>query len=237
MPSFFFQVNKMRPHPQVPPRHTAGGIWVPPKLLGANIAVEGDTTSKFFFFNGTNTQYPVVNMPGGLAYYRTFSVYYDDSSDGFWLVDYNALQQQVGDGSQDVLSASQDESDEDEDEENWRMDWKQLSFVKGGGDYDHDYTSYVTCAGNSPRLFLQKDSQVWAKRMFPERYHAPPEYTIAANHPNQHPSWGGLIGDLPLIIALIAFSVRENEVAQALRLCLQGNPWKMHGTQRRRGCM
>lgn len=237
MPTFFFQINKMRQHPQLPPRHTAGGYWVPPKVLRGNVPVNGDTTGQFFFFNGAMTRPLESNLPNGLAHYRTFSVYYDDPGESFWIVDYNALQQQVGDGSQDDLSGAS-ESDEDEDEDdNWGIDWAQLCFLPGTGEQQHDYTSYVTCAGENHRLFLQKETQTWARKLFPARYHAPPDRTISANQADQYPDWGGLIGDLPLLIALIAFSVRENEVGTAVQHCLYGNPWQMHTLSRRRGCM
>ncbi|KAF2232844.1 hypothetical protein EV356DRAFT_238550 [Viridothelium virens] len=237
-PPFFFQINKMRQDPRKASRRTIGNFWVPPRAHGYNQLVGGDTTGQYFFFDGMATR-PMRGLPPGLAHFRTCSMYYDDSTTGFWVIDYSALQSAVGDGSQDNLPQRPDElesEDEDEDEDDWRMDWHQLGFVNGEGDYANDYTSYVTCASSAQRLFLQKETQQWARKLFPERYHALPQYTIAANHPNQHSDWGGLIGDLSLILALIAFSAREDEVAQAVQHCVHGsNRWRMHGMPRRRG--
>ncbi|KAL9091254.1 MAG: hypothetical protein Q9165_004888 [Trypethelium subeluteriae] len=243
-PAFFFQIIKMRQHPGVRSRHTVGNFWIPPRAEGYNQRVPGDTTNQFFFFDGTTTR-PMRSLPPGRAQFRTCSMYYDDTTTGFWVIDYNALSNPVGDGSQE--DGSQDNfamrpgelaDDEDDDDDDDYMDWQQLGFrSEDDDDYANDYTSYVTCAGEKPRLLLQKETQQWARELFPERYYAEVQRTIAANHRNQHPEWGGLIGELSLILALIAFSVREDEVAQAVQHCVRGsNRWRIHGMQRRRGC-
>ena len=234
-PTFFFQINKMQQHPQVPPRHAPGGYWVPPKAYGANVPILGDTTAQFFFFDGTTTRH-LHGMPQGVELYHQFSVYYADNLTGFWVIDYDALHQEVGDGSQDDLLQAPGEDDPDEDDQ-WKMDWAQLGFLSGDGEYETDYTSYVTCAGDEHRLLLQRETQQWAWQMFPERYHAPVTHFITRRHADQRHDWGGLIGDLPLILALIAFSVRENEVAQTMQQCVTRIPWQMHSLPRRRGCM
>ena len=221
----------MQQHPSVPPWYNNNGMWLPPKALGCNYSVPGDTTSSFFFFDGQVTRYPVSQLPTGLAHFRTCSLYYHETLDGFWAINYDATQHMVGNGAQQ----GEPQTDYGGDDSHWGMDWARIGFVPGSGD-ENDYTSYVTCAPAHERLLLQKDTQIWAKKLFPERYHADLTHTIPMNHPNQRFDRAGLIGELPLILGLVAFSAREEEVSQAVQYCVYGNTWRMHNFPRRRGC-
>jgi hypothetical protein len=68
------------------------------------------------------------------------------------------------------------------------------------------YSSYITNAGEHNRLRTQRSNQTWPKMLLPKHYHAPePSRTSDEYH-----QYGGLTGELPLFLALIAFSVDAN---------------------------
>ncbi|KAI9712330.1 MAG: hypothetical protein M1820_001543 [Bogoriella megaspora] len=221
-PPFFFEVTEVQIHPQVPPRSDSSGRWLPPKAQGYNIQKPGSQRI-FLCFNRLNA---VVSqsIPPDAVHFKTFTVYYDYQT--FWMVPYDALTYQVNDGIEDLSGSDSDSSDED-DETNF-VDWQLLTFDSAPN--DHTFTSYVTCAGPLQQLVLQRTDQSWARRLFPERYHSPNMYTA------EQQQYGGLVGELPLLLALIAFSAHPENLVAAFQQCMTGPRWGTHNFSRGRGC-
>lgn len=95
-----------------------------------------------------------------------------------------------------------------------RQDWYQLGF-------DHsDHTSWVGIGGEQRRLGYQSPNQPWLRVLFPDN-HQPERYTNDRRY-------GGLGGHLPLIIALIAFSISPAYLYHALSSCMRAGPWGSH---------
>jgi hypothetical protein len=96
--------------------------------------------------------------------------------------------------------------------------------------FDWDETtlsSALTNAGTSRRLRVQNPSARWPRMLLPDIYHGP-DYSAAG--------YGGLTGDLPIFLALIAFSMRPNRlVAQLPRLMVDGD-WTEHQRSHGRMC-
>lgn len=142
-----------------------------------------------------------------------------------WTIDYDATIKQVHDGRDtsegngetpeggdqpSVLAglAESDVHDDPEDED----DWVSMSFS-----HLENYMSYVGRRREHWRLCADRSDQQWSKLMLPDAYMAQTE-AENANH-------GGLIGDLPLLIGLLALSVPEEEV-EAMLSRVMLDPWR-----------
>ncbi|KAK4942360.1 hypothetical protein LTR28_008692 [Elasticomyces elasticus] len=113
------------------------------------------------------------------------------------------------------------------------VNWSRMNF-----DYPADrnlkYPAYVGFAGEFIRMRFQHEEQrSWFDRLLPDRYHAIPTHPSTA----ENRAFGGLIGELPMIIALIAFSVGPPDVEAALQHCMVGPRWRLHNRAPREGCM
>jgi len=96
-------------------------------------------------------------------------------------------------------------------------DFRHLGFI-----HDHSTSaSYLVCPGDQRRLGGQRTDQTWIPQLFPNHYHARQEDR------NEAPGTGGLIGDLSLLIALLAHSVPNQYVTWALQNCIRTN-WTAH---------
>lgn len=197
--------------------------------------VPGDTTNQWYFYNGQQVgPVPVAegqSLPPAAVHYKTFTIYHNHGS--FRVVPYDASRVQVGDGSQDDdRSQSDDEassvSSESEDETQVNVDWAQMGFRAPEPSLD-DYSSCVTFGADieRERLRCHRADQHWMYELLPDRYHS--QQLI------QQANYGGMMGDLPILIALIAFSVPPRQVAAALGQCLRGQ-WQQHGQPRGVGC-
>ena len=227
-PPFIFRVKEIQPHPRIGSQYFSNGLWLPPRLLGGNVVARG-TQIHTFCFTG-EAVFAIASLPTESLHYKTSSVYYH--SEHFWVVPYDATIYQVHDGDEENISDSdQDDYDDDIDYENPVSDWAELSFNAVDG--DDTYTSYVTCRGKYHRLLVQRTDQRWAQKLFPDRFHSheelfPPRYVGR--------DYGGLVGELPLLLALIAFSVRPSEVPDTLAQCMNGHRWDCTQPTRGRGC-
>lgn len=221
-PPFFFRTIEIQPHSASQPQLGRNCLWLPPKIRGASVVAPGSRVQDFFF-DGQRAQ-PVPDFPVGVQHYKTASVYYHESN--FWVVPYDVLNTQVADGREGASSDSEqedydDDEDENDDDDPFHWDWGPLFFNAG-----HSQASYVTYFGSYQRLIMQREDQHWVQHLFPDMFHS--EHTL--------PTGGGLIGDLPLIIALIAFTVRPSEIQAALAQCMKGDSWKCTSLPRGRGC-
>ncbi|KAF2128224.1 hypothetical protein P153DRAFT_405569, partial [Dothidotthia symphoricarpi CBS 119687] len=105
--------------------------------------------------------------------------------------------------------------------------WHLLSF-------DHDQTnhsSYLTNAGTQPTLKCSQPGQQWARMLLPDIYHAIGETTVEG--------WGGLKGELGILLALFALSVSCEHVEALLPHVFVEGKWMTHdfphGRQHKRG--
>ncbi|KAI6914885.1 hypothetical protein D0869_03454 [Hortaea werneckii] len=221
-PAFFFTVGVMVPDPNRTPRVSSGatgGRWMPPKAMGGNIR----GTSLNFKHDGRRTAI-VPALPSNLREYKCYSVYHDHAF--LWTVDYDATAERVGDGrdttaangngngndSSDEDNSSSESSDDEEEEE--RPDWSTMSFSLGSS-----YTSYAGQRQQQQRLHCRRHDQLWATQLFTDIYTAQQE--------NRNPQYGGLNGELPLLIALLALTMPPQCLPQYLPQCM-GNTWNVY---------
>ncbi|KAI7210274.1 hypothetical protein KC333_g8309 [Hortaea werneckii] len=219
-PVFFFTVGIMLPDSTRAPRVSSGatgGRWIPPKALGGNIR----GTILNFKHDGRRTTW-VSALPLTLREYKCYSVYHDHAF--LWTVDYDATTERVGDG-RDTTAANgngNDSSDEDDnssessgdEEEDERPDWSTMSFSPGAS-----YTSYAGQRQQQQRLHCRRHDQLWATQLLTDIYTAQQE--------NQNPQYGGLNGELPLLIALLALTMPPQCLPQYLPQCM-GNTWNVY---------
>jgi hypothetical protein len=95
--------------------------------------------------------------------------------------------------------------------------WKPLQF-----DHDEvDFSSYLTSEGTAQTLRCQRPDQQWARMLLPDIYQTHPTTTFR--------TYGGLKGNLPLFLALIAFSMGREDLEHYLRVMFQEGAWQVHG--------
>ncbi|KAI6837815.1 hypothetical protein KC332_g799 [Hortaea werneckii] len=221
-PAFFFTVGVMVPDPNRTPRVTSGatgGRWIPPKAMGGNTR---GTVLKFKHDGRRATIVPA--LPSTVREYKCYSVYHDHAY--LWTVDYDATAEKVGDG-RDTTAANgngncNDSSDEDdsdnessgEDENEERPDWSTMSFSLGSS-----YTSFAGQRQQQQRLHCRRRDQFWALQLFTDIYTAQQE--------NRNPQHGGLNGELPLLIALLAFTMPPQYLPTYLPQCI-GHTWNVY---------
>jgi hypothetical protein len=84
----------------------------------------------------------------------------------------------------------------------------------------HDYSSFLTNAGQQTMLRVQRNDQAWPRLLLPDIYHTP---TLT-----QHRQYGGLTGELPIFLALIAFSTSRDWLPNVLPNVFSGGAWVPH---------
>ena len=161
-----------------------------------------------FYHNGQTTT-PVASLPQGTEEYGTYSVYHDESV--FWTVDYDACKERVQNGREEDSGdeANNDQSDSEDEEEDERDTWSPLKFKQ----VDNNECFRMSFAGRRlehRRLRAQRPDQLWATQLLPDGYQARPEDNT------QNPRCGGLVGDLPLLLALMTMSVPYQHIASCL---------------------
>jgi hypothetical protein len=92
--------------------------------------------------------------------------------------------------------------------------WHPLNF-----DHGDDYSSYVTNAGTKGCLACMRPDQSWPEMLFPDVYHG-----IEV----PYESYGGLRGDISILWALIAFSLRSGRVLEYIPKMFKDGAWKTH---------
>lgn len=92
--------------------------------------------------------------------------------------------------------------------------------------FDHhptDYSSFLTNAGDQPTLRAQRTDQEWPKMLLPDIYHTPTR--------TPYQQYGGLTGELPLLLALVAFSTSREWLPNVLPTVFVDGAWKVHEYQ------
>lgn len=95
--------------------------------------------------------------------------------------------------------------------------WRPLNF-------EHDnrnYSSYLTNAGQQSTLRCQRNDQRWPRMLLPDIYQV-----HSADIPLHY---GGLKGDLGILLALIAFSMGRDDLKRYLGRMFINGVWQVHG--------
>jgi len=95
--------------------------------------------------------------------------------------------------------------------------WRPLTFEHD----NHNYSSYLTNAGNAGRLRCQRPEQQWPRMLLPDIYQSQPMPTDQR--------YGGLKGDLAILLALIALSMGRENLQHYLPSMFTNQRWQVHG--------
>ncbi|KAK0944099.1 hypothetical protein LTR48_001270 [Friedmanniomyces endolithicus] len=195
----------MAPNPEARPRIFPNNRWKPPKRLGNNWKWPATT----YYHDGQTTI--VGTLPRTAQRYKQYSVYHDHAY--IWAVDLDASLEKVGDGRDD--SADRVEADvERQVGEVDNHDWATLTF--------HELSRYRSYAGlhlESQHLHLRNETQIWPEQILPDTYRATQSTPVQG--------YGGLVGELPLLIGLMALALPSNFVQTGLPSCM-ANPWRVY---------
>jgi len=205
------------------------GLWLPPRARFGSEVRDGQTTGTTYLFNGREVEVRPDLLESAI-HYKTVSMYF--SRGYFYIVPYDATENQVGSGRQvegEPASDSDDaEHDPDEEPDPTTIDWSLLHFhweLNG-------YTSKIWASASETRLNTQRPDQYWVNEILTDAHHALPERRTS------EPSCGGLAGDLAILIGLVAFSATDARVDAVLRHCikpLHNGGWITHGRERGEG--
>ncbi|KAF1981755.1 hypothetical protein K402DRAFT_222205 [Aulographum hederae CBS 113979] len=203
-PTFLFSYKEIHQEGSMPSIWASTGAWIPPRMRGGSV---NTTHTQGFLFSSHSgrVQSLLGDIPEGMDWFSTITVYHCQGI--FYAVPFDATLYAVGNGRQD----SGDIGEGENSSQHWQ-DWKRIAFR-----HNHsDYTTTVDIAGEQQRLLVRRPDQRWMHELFPLHYH-PQE---AAWNEITDVAFGGLVGNLGLIIALIAFSAAEGVVGQAFRTCI-----------------
>lgn len=190
----------MVPHQNMRPNFSQRtGQWSPPKAQGNN-TLQPDPQhprrrlTRVFQHDGAQTT-ELSQLPRGVEHHKTFSVYY--CSGMIWAVPYDATATYVGNGKDgnDTERSDSDESDNDNDGEELHEDWAELSFNRISR---QNAWSFAGLGQPSQRLLAHHPSQLWSQYFLPDRY--------TSSNPMPDRNVSGMVGELPLLIALAALS-------------------------------
>jgi hypothetical protein len=95
--------------------------------------------------------------------------------------------------------------------------WRPLTFEHD----DQNYSSELTNAGTQGRLRCQRPDQQWPRMLLPDIYQTQPMAI--------HQTYGGLKGDLAILLALVAFSMSRENLQQYLQSMFLNQRWQVHG--------
>ena len=192
--------------------------WLPPRPRGSNLPLATGLTYEYLagHIQAVNAAHPEH------VEYKTFSFYFNN--DIIWIYKSDATRHKVGDGSGNprtgrvgdqgrAAEESEDGSDRSDDEDGEAEDWQSLKFRWAVNPADNARFSYATNRANHDTLHCQRRDQTWLQNVLPNRYLAPQAQTVIQPH-------GGVAGDLPILLALVAFSMRADRVNQVLPHCI-----------------
>lgn len=193
MANYYFAVQNMGHRPDATERVTRRGFWFPSRRLGYNIS----TFTRFFHHTPNSTEC-VTGVPQGSVPWKSFSLYHLRGK--LVHVNLNATRQKIGTGRDDNRSPTpkSGSSDEDDDDVIRYYDWEELSFDTVPESPRCHLASYAGHRREHPRLRVRRPAQEWVQHFLPDRYH--PEQVLQADQ------GGGMIGELPLLIAIAAMS-------------------------------
>lgn len=153
------------------------------------------------------------------------------------MVPYDCTLYPVGSGrDNDIGESSEEEDAEGEDEgdepEIQSIDWSLLRFHW----IEQGYLSEAWFNGSYSRLNTQRPDQRWVNKLLPSPYRA--EFARRT----EDPLYGGLSGDLAILIALLAFSAYDGAVADVFEFAVRAvhgssGGWRIHNRHEEEGCM
>lgn len=230
-PSFMFTIDELHPTAGIRQREDHAG-WRPPRRRGSNgLGNRGD----WLYFSGNTAQAvrPVPlqagqTQPPNIAPYKTCSMYYAHGV--IWIVPFDASEHQVGDGTHGAPDDANIPEYSSSDEESQTADWRSLSFSTT----DNRDSYAKTEALHGRMLSCRQDQLSWHDQLLPDAYRSDTWIPLTrAQDPR-----GGLAGDLPILLGLIALSGAEGRarVSQTMGQCLQSDEWRAHGPRRGVGC-
>lgn len=238
---FFFEVDCIQQSREVPGRYIHR-LWQPPNEPGSNVRVPGHTTGRLFLFQNTMQQngsfvIECPNRPPGLLEYQTMSMYYD--SGRFYVLDYDVTAPE-----RNIAPRRDSHSSASDDDDDGIHDWGFLGFQ-----YTQIFeacTSYAMMEGDQERLMCQRHGadQIWPHMLLPRDYHTAnnPQGTRCALHAAMQDNGqkcGGLIGQIAVLIGLLAFSVKASHVERTLQACIRHGRWvcpNPRNEEPQRGC-
>ena len=200
---------------------------MPLKGYGNNVK---KSDPRIFHFNPSDTEENVTSclaaLPSSAHLHKTYSVYFERAI--FWTVDYDATDEQVGDGreldrSPHSSTASSDLGAADEQVDN-KDEWAPLKFG-----HRYNQRSYVSRREEASRLCVWRPDQEWATKLLPDTCSA------QVKDKTTDRSQGGLIGELPLLVSLMAFAIPENRLVDGLCQSMR-SPWVTPPYERAAGC-
>lgn len=214
--------------------------WQPPRPHYSSVlipAAHNNTTGRWYEYLGGVTSAVQPPEPGVCRLYKEYSFYHNDGI--IYIYPDDAVEHQVGDGTGNEprvalpTNSTPDDSDDSSDDEEANgsrrtRNWRELSFNWLGT--GRNYSSSATFEAPGVRLDYQRVNEPWVRELIPPRYYAPTARRISTA-----PPWCGLTGELPILIALIAFSVRQDQVDRVLRHSIQTN-YRAHGLTPGQGC-
>ncbi|KAK3051075.1 hypothetical protein LTR09_007825 [Extremus antarcticus] len=190
----------------------AQGRWQPPRPRGSNIAAG---SGRYQYDNWS--VHPASRSTTRRRLYKTYSLYAD--VDRIWVFNDDAIDCKVGDGTGNPRAGRAQGAEEDEntsDDSNGEVrstdDWVPLSF-NWPSETGMFRRSYAWKRQPNGRICLQSPNNVALPELLPDRHLAPQQDRAAP------PPHGALVGELPILIALVALSVQPQPglVDQALR--------------------
>lgn len=207
----------MRPCNGNPSEHPKHG-WTPPKGQGKNIkeAIPGNGDDRVFRYNNGKTT--LSTLPEGCTEYQTCSMYTCDAV--FWLVMYDATQHKVDDGDDGDEGASPLYANDGRvrhaaDES--KPDWTKLHFEPVGA--AEDKVSYATANRFTTRLLHQQEDDEWARQLLPHPH--------LSDRCDDGPAKGGLVGDLSVLLALVGFTMKDEDIVANMPSLVREPCWDL----------
>ncbi|KAJ4377567.1 hypothetical protein N0V83_000392 [Neocucurbitaria cava] len=188
-PPYIFQIDEIAEHPEAFSDTDGHGNWKPSTDRNSNYTLGGGGVTGKQWFCNTQRIFEIPQRPANAQPYKTFSVYYVGGV-GFYVLKGDAR------------------SPPDDDV------FHKLQFNYYN---NHDFSSYLTDAGQYHTLRLQPQDQRWAHMLLPNIYHS--DQTA----PSQQ--YGGIIGELPIFLALMAFTTSRNYLPSVLPHTFTGGAW------------
>ena len=231
---FWFSIDVIQPNNDFDQRYDEDNQWLPPRPRGSNVLYPANTHGRYYEYRNRRVHLGDRPRSQEAAHYKTFSFYHNRGV--FWIYPSDA-RQKVGDGTgnlrihgDDTENDSNGSSSEDNgtDQNMNQADWTSLSF-QWPMSLDNTGLSYATVRARRATIYTQRPNQHWVQQLLPSAYHAPPERY------NTVPGQGGLVGELPIMIALIAFSVRPDQVHHTLLEHMQ-RTYHVHDSSPGEGC-
>jgi hypothetical protein len=156
--------------------------------------------SPIFYCNGQTIS--LAELPEEAVLCGCYSLYYAQTY--IWAINFDVSKHWVSDGVGQAPAPAEATPPHD-------GNWKLLSFEHN----DEDFSSVACYGGEHFQLRTQRPDQAWVTRLLPQFFHAPTESRT------QDMRYGGLSGDLPLILGLIALTIHPDHVPWLFQNCFR----------------